>query len=378
MRGTFETFVRSVRGGFLGLAVGDALGVPVELMTHEQIMALTDGKGVTDYIDPVICRVDDMRGAPIGSTSDDTQLARVTARSLTECGGFDLVHQAMSLVREYEITQHGWGGTTRAAAIEFKLWRDSAGQLGRNPEHPTPPSAKPGFGEGSGPAMKIFPLAAWGLFGDGAPDVESLFVSQAVNLGFMTHGDPRATIASVALGKAIGEFAREDDPDWHRFSKQDRAIALMVRQVSTILGTTRRAEASFDSARPTEERFSHRLGQAVERIYDPVRLRQDINKSFRAMDSVPFAILTAIRHPEDFRAGVQEAILGGHDADTTASMVGAMIGSRVGTAGIPREWLNGLRDAEAIVRDADRLCCAAFGVNPDDHAKHIPVWKLPA
>lgn len=58
--------------------------------------------------------------------------------------------------------------------------------------------------------------------------------------------------------------------------------------------------------------------------------------------TVPVALHAWLSHPDDFRQAVQETILCGGDTDTVAAIVGAVVGSRVGAAGIPEEWLQRL------------------------------------
>jgi ADP-ribosylglycohydrolase len=47
-----------------------------------------------------------------------------------------------------------------------------------------------------------------------------------------------------------------------------------------------------------------------------------------------------LRHPRNFRAAVLEAVNAGGDTDSTASMVGALVGANCGLDVIPAEWLN--------------------------------------
>lgn len=47
-------------------------------------------------------------------------------------------------------------------------------------------------------------------------------------------------------------------------------------------------------------------------------------------------------HPEDFRQAVTAIIECGGDADTTAAIVGGIVGAGVGEAGIPSEWVDGI------------------------------------
>lgn len=58
--------------------------------------------------------------------------------------------------------------------------------------------------------------------------------------------------------------------------------------------------------------------------------------------TIPVVVHAWFRHPDDFRAGILSVIHCGGDTDTTASILGGILGARVGVAGIPREWLAGL------------------------------------
>jgi ADP-ribosyl-[dinitrogen reductase] hydrolase len=56
--------------------------------------------------------------------------------------------------------------------------------------------------------------------------------------------------------------------------------------------------------------------------------------------TVPAALYAWLRHPDDYRAGVLEIIHCGGDADSTAAIVGGLIGARSNK--IPAEWVSGL------------------------------------
>lgn len=58
-----------------------------------------------------------------------------------------------------------------------------------------------------------------------------------------------------------------------------------------------------------------------------------------AHDTVPFVIWSAARRPDDFEEAIWRTIEGGGDVDTTCAMVGGIVASRVGLAGIPASWL---------------------------------------
>ena len=350
---SWQKFCDQIAGGFLGLAIGDALGVPVETMSHEEILAATNGAGITDYIAPLQTRINDTARQLPGSTSDDTQLARATGRSLVRCKKFDIIDQGLTLAEEFERGIYGMGRTTRDAATAIKLWRDSSHKEGRHPAIRVAKPEKDGESAGSGPAMKIFPLAAYDLIGQSAFDAEIIFCNNAMTLGRMTHGDIRASIASVALGNAIALFA--DAPTL-------LVNAARVHIAETLMERVRRAEYAFQYSNPRTPPFSEYLAHAFTLLDDPVALRTEVNASFRAVHSVSFAIATAFRHPDNFRAGVLEAVNAGKDTDTTGSMVGAILGARYGFMSIPTELIRGCRDTIAVLSDATALCEMIKGV----------------
>ena len=73
----------------LGVHLGDAMGVPFEMMTRQEILDATGGEGVTRPrfdLDPSTRKLVDTRGLAPGSTSDDSQLANATAEGLIMAG----------------------------------------------------------------------------------------------------------------------------------------------------------------------------------------------------------------------------------------------------------------------------------------------------
>ena len=59
---------------------------------------------------------------------------------------------------------------------------------------------------------------------------------------------------------------------------------------------------------------------------------------------MPCVVQTWRRHQDDYRAGMEEILAAGGDTDTTAAIVGAIIGAGVGRQGIPGEWLTGIAE----------------------------------
>src|SRR3989344_5523801 len=106
-----------VYGMFLGVAIGDALGMPVETFSAEKI-ASKYGR-VTDYL-----RADGQKwlgDRAAGTWTDDTQLTLVVAESLIRCQGIDLDVVAQCHLEQWEKDGDlGFGGTTREALKKLK------------------------------------------------------------------------------------------------------------------------------------------------------------------------------------------------------------------------------------------------------------------
>ena len=108
------------RGMLVGLAVGDALGAPVEFgYSSSDIVALGDKIA---HFQPTIF-------GPAGSWTDDTSMALCLADSLLECGGYDsydIMDRYWRWMTEGYRTYDGEpakdvGGQTRRAIYEIQL-----------------------------------------------------------------------------------------------------------------------------------------------------------------------------------------------------------------------------------------------------------------
>ena len=107
------------RGSILGLAVGDALGAPVEFKRPGSFEPVTDmSSGGAFSLRP-------------GQWTDDTSLALCLSESLVETNGFDLIDQLDRYVRWYReghLSSTGEcfdiGNTTKMALTRYEATKD--------------------------------------------------------------------------------------------------------------------------------------------------------------------------------------------------------------------------------------------------------------
>ena len=71
-----------------------------------------------------------------------------------------------------------------------------------------------------------------------------------------------------------------------------------------------------------------------------------------AQDTVPFALWLAASYVDDYRSTVLGAIAAGGDLDTVAAIVGGIVATHTGRAGIPPDWLEHREPLPADVHTA--------------------------
>jgi ADP-ribosylglycohydrolase len=307
--------------------LGDVLGMPWEMKSAEQILKLTNGEGVTGRVEKA-------------HTTDDWNLTDACAKSLIRRGRFDLLDLALAHVSAMERSRDGWGKTTVRAVSKMRDYFHTRGTHGWSP-YDIRSSIELGKGRGNGVAMKVSPFVLWAICSNTAlfegPNPNRLFhlpdlMDQLLLLGCMTHPDPQASIAACGLATFLESVVLEH-PSVMTGNIQERASWLLAQTIN---------RTELISCGPhSDDRFGFRLQKLLDfdlLFGDISHLCQKIGTSSDALESVPFSLAIFLRHPNDFRTGVLEAVNAGGDTDTTASMTGALIGANVGSENIPAEW----------------------------------------
>jgi ADP-ribosylglycohydrolase len=284
----------AIVGSILGTAVGDALGLPYE--------GLSRRRGTRLFGEPDRYRFLFGRGM----VSDDTDHTCLVAQALIASGGdVDRFRRRLAgLMRRWLLTvPAGIGRATLRATV--KLW------LG------FPPHRSGVFSAGNGPAMRS------AVLGSALDDTDRLreFVRASTRI---THTDPKAEFGAWAVALAA-HTARRANPvsgdDYLECLRQ----SLAGEPAEEFLGLVGRA---VDSAG---------RGESTIAFADSLGLRRGV--SGYVYHTVPVALHAWLSHPRDFRSSVGSVIRCGGDTDTTAAIVGGMVGAAVGREGIPPEWL---------------------------------------
>ena len=168
---------------------------------------------------------------------------------------------------------------------------------------------------GNGAAMRVAPLGVW--FAD---DLE-VATQQAAASAAVTHAHSEAAAGAiaVAVAAALAWRGREEPPtDASTFL---RAVAEHTPS-SDVADRLRRAARFSRDAKPAFAAAVLGSGAALA-----------------TFDTVPFALWVAARCLDDFVAAMWTAASEATDVDTVCAIAGGVVASRVGTGGLPGDWL---------------------------------------
>jgi ADP-ribosyl-[dinitrogen reductase] hydrolase len=304
--------VDKVQACFLGLAVGDALGVPVEFR---------DRSYFRDH------PVKEMLGygtwnQPPGTWSDDSSLAFCLADSLVS--GYDLNDVARKFIAwNYEgywgahYKCFDIGGATRTAILALKKGESPLFSGGLDEDS-----------NGNGSLMRIAPAAFY--FSNLTDD--ELF-QRVKEVSSITHAHFRSVFSCYIFCKFLIELALG----------QDKALSL--RNVGKV---TRNFSIN--------KQFNPNEIKRFERILDGSIVDADessIHGSGYVLHTLEAAIWCFVT-TDNYREAVVKAVNLGDDTDTTACVTGALAGLYYGSQAIPAEWLDVLarkNDIEKLAED---------------------------
>jgi ADP-ribosylglycohydrolase len=313
------------RGTLYGLAIGDALGMPTEMLSRAQIMTRW-GPLLTGF-EPAPPGHPIAAGLPAGAITDDTEQAVLLGRLLVAGGGaVDPRELAEALVSwERDMAARGslalLGPSTKRAVAAIR-----AG---------TPPETAGARGATNGAAMRIAPVgiavnldlpepAAFPR--QAARPALSALVDRVEAASRMTHNTGLALAGAAAVAAAVSAGVSGADVG--------EATAFAVDAAGIAAGRGHWVAGADVAARiewATGLVAGLDLAAAADVIYTLV------GTSLATQESVPaaFAVLAAVP-ASPWQACLVAASLGG-DCDTIAAMVGAVAGACHGIEAFPPE-----------------------------------------
>ncbi len=300
----------SVRGALLGLAVGDALGVPHEFRPRYELerKPVTGMEGYGTW-----------NQAP-GTWSDNTSLSLCLAESLSvEYNLYDIADRMVAwLEKAY------WS----ARGEVFDVGRSTAAAIGRlrgGVVHPADAGLRRERDNGNGALIRVLPAVF--CVKDRSADERAWIVAE---LSSLTHGHRRSQLACIVYVEVA------------RYVLSGATLREAYGQVSVDL-----------SSRFACEEEAHRFSRILSG--DLASLKPSaVSSSGYVVDTLEAALwclLTTASYPE----AVLRAVNLGGETDTLASIVGGLAGISYGVDEIPAQWLSVLARRQDIEDLADRL-----------------------
>lgn len=344
-----------ITGSFLGLAVGDALGAPVEGLKPGAIKN-TYGT-LRDFADPEahLPREKIYKWRKPGAYTDDTQQALALLDSLLQDRGLQPERAAERLAALAKGAEFRFG-VYRGTGKNFRLsitdlrqgvaWTES----GRDTA-------------GNGAAMRVAPVA---LYYYENPEIMADAVARA---SLLTHRNPLGVSAAAGVARVISKslFLEEIPPGERAGLVADAAE--FCRGTEKMLAQ-RYSLHFFDNYKQYLHLFSDALSLVADNFgREQKKVEELISRNANryagceitrptlgfALSSVVYAIYLAALHADDFEKAVAAAVNSGGDADTLGAMAGAMSGALHGASAIPERWLHGLANRKQLTVRAQAL-----------------------
>ncbi len=286
------------RGCLLGLAVGDALGAPLEFLSRTDI-AQRHGE------------VREMLGGgwlqtEPGEYTDDTQMALAIARSAVEHGEIDPADIALRFLEWYHSLPKDIGNTTVMSLQHLASgipWHEAGEKTLR---------LKGDRAAANGSLMRAAPIAL------ASRNDRDALIRNSIDISRITHADPRACWSCVALNQAIAALLTGDGDAIQEAAIVNHAeVARVVIQQSTAT-------------------------------------REEVRAGGYVLETLG-AAFWAFRNHDGFEDVVVAAVNLGDDADTAGAVAGALAGARYGASAIPGRWLDVLQGRDELITLADGL-----------------------
>lgn len=300
-------------GTIVGFAVGDALGMPVEFLSPEQIRQYYD-KGISGFMQAPAGHASDF--LPQGSYTDNTQTLLTTAECLIECKKMDPARQADALLSWYLNTvPHRTPSSANISACKHlstgKPWNKS--------------------GVFSSDCQATSRMPPIGLMFYRHPRT---LLRAAQDNCIITHNEPRARAACVAVAYLISRLVQSDERAWP--ADQVLETADYISHLNEDLAGLMRWSTQIGHLSPKEALF-------------------EIGTSSDVMETIPAAIYCFLKHPRNLSGAVLAAVNAGDAADSIGSLAGCFVGALAGLDIIARQWLQGIENSDVLIGVGENL-----------------------
>ena len=288
-----------IRDGIVGLTVGDALGVPVEFTSRQQLIEnpVTGMMGHGTY------------DQPKGTWSDDTSLTLATMHSIAAKNAIDpedIMKEFVAYARQSKYCQYDvfdYGNTTIEAIDRFERGYP-VGECGGRGE----------YDNGNGSLMRILPLAF----------IPGITYDEIESVSSLTHAHPKSKISCVLYVEIAKSMLERD------FEIEEH-IRMSCEKI-------RKYYEGAEDLREFQDIFEMDFHVATGRSY-----------VIKTLEAVLYCLLET----ENYRDAVLKAVNLGRDTDTVAAITGGLAGIYYGYDDIPEEWIGDIPQMDYVLNLCD-------------------------
>jgi ADP-ribosylglycohydrolase len=293
-------------GMIYGLALGDALGAPVEFWELKGIWERYGPDGIQDLPSPALF-------------TDDTQMTLAVAEALVAAGHQDLAAIMAAISQNFVAWLHSpENDRSPGGACLYGARQLEAGV-------PWWESGKPNS-KGCGAAMRVAPIGY--LYQHDLPKLRQVAAASAL----ATHLHPAARLGAVAAAFLV-KLALDRLPPEEMLPALELETHGQVRE--------------FDQALT-------RLEEALE-MTPPDAALAHIGEGWVAEEAVIMALYCFLKSPDDFLATIRRGANIKGDSDSIACIAGGLNGAYLGIQALPSEWVSRVEKSEYLADLARRL-----------------------
>lgn len=312
---------KRLTGSFIGCAIGDSLGLPIEFVDKPKDLIITELLGNSD------------RNIDAGDWSDDTSMTLCLGTSILE-NDWDLndqlsrykdwLHEGYMCCKQYSF---GSGGTTRKAIEDYI----NTGSIINNKEFERC---------GNGSLMRISPIV-WGYFHQGYETVVDLAGKSSIT----THAHPICIGVCRLAGSLLYNIINGVKLD---------------RLYNTLKSVDLEDLYQFDTSGLTKQHLTDVINCDYS-TYDPYSL-SNVKLTAFAPETLKCA-LYALFNSKTFEQGMIKAVNIPGDSDTIGAIYGYLAGAYYNIDNIPERWGTKLNSFELIVDFCERFIHYVFHYN---------------
>lgn len=296
------------KNGIIGLAIGDALGVPVEFKTREELKI----SPITDMIE------DGTYNLPKGTWSDDTSMTLATIDSIISTKTIncnDIASKFLEWFRnaKYTATNEVFdiGRTTLQALAKFELNLDDTSNCGESNE----------YSNGNGSLMRMLPIAYYSYYKN-ITDIKEIY-NIVKQVSSITHAHEISILGCYIYVKYAIELLNGKDKieAYNNIKKLDYSM--------------------FSNT--AIEKYSRILKNKIQGVDE-----ENISSSGYIVSTLE-ATMWLFLNSDNYNDTILKAVNLGEDTDTIGACTGGLLGIYYGIENIKESWKKDLKRYDYII-----------------------------